>query len=140
MSAAPSTCGLTRKQSRRSIFLTPTSFGTWIGPRTTIVFWNWTRTPSCRLYRDANLARASQTFAQSHRRPQARLLRAVRDGARAALPGGPRAADLGDERGVLLGKRRIDPGRGRWSFPAGYVNRGEVIEEAAVNKVEAELG
>ena len=50
------------------------------------------------------------------------------------------AVVLGDEQGVLLGKRRIDPGSGRWSFPAGYVNRGEVLEEAAVREVEEELG
>jgi ADP-ribose pyrophosphatase YjhB (NUDIX family) len=50
------------------------------------------------------------------------------------------AVVLGDERGVLLGRRCIDPGSGRWSFPAGYVNRGEVLEEAAVREVEEELG
>lgn len=42
--------------------------------------------------------------------------------------------------GVLLGRRAIDPGRGRWSFPSGYVNRGEVVEEAALREVEEELG
>ena len=41
------------------------------------------------------------------------------------------AVILGNEHGVLLGRRRIDPGSGLWSFPAGYVNRGEVLEEAA---------
>jgi 8-oxo-dGTP diphosphatase len=46
---------------------------------------------------------------------------------------------LGDEHGVLLGRRLIDPGRGRWSFPAGYVNRGEVLEEAAAREVAEEL-
>jgi ADP-ribose pyrophosphatase YjhB (NUDIX family) len=50
------------------------------------------------------------------------------------------AVVVGDDRGVLLGKRKIDPGSGRWSFPAGYVNRGEVLEEAAVREVEEELG
>ena len=50
------------------------------------------------------------------------------------------AVVLGDGRGVLLGRRRIDPGSGRWSFPAGYVNRGEVLEEAAVREVREELG
>ena len=50
------------------------------------------------------------------------------------------AVILGDEHGVLLGRRCIDPGSGRWSFPAGYVNRGEVIEEAALREVEEELG
>jgi ADP-ribose pyrophosphatase YjhB (NUDIX family) len=41
---------------------------------------------------------------------------------------------------VLLGRRCIDPGSGLWSFPAGYVNRGEVLEEAAIREVEEELG
>jgi len=50
------------------------------------------------------------------------------------------AVVLGDDRGVLLGRRCIDPGSGRWSFPAGYVNRGEVLEEAAVREVLEELG
>jgi ADP-ribose pyrophosphatase YjhB (NUDIX family) len=50
------------------------------------------------------------------------------------------AVVLGDADGVLLGRRRIEPGAGRWSFPAGYVNRGEVLEEAAVREVQEELG
>jgi 8-oxo-dGTP diphosphatase len=50
------------------------------------------------------------------------------------------AVILGDENGVLLGRRRIDPGAGLWSFPAGYVNRGEVLEEAAAREVLEELG
>lgn len=49
------------------------------------------------------------------------------------------AVILGDERGVLLGRRCIDPGSGLWSFPAGYVNRGEVLEEAAIREVLEEL-
>jgi 8-oxo-dGTP diphosphatase len=50
------------------------------------------------------------------------------------------AVVLGDESGVLLGRRCIDPGAGLWSFPAGYVNRGEVLEEAATREVLEELG
>ncbi len=42
--------------------------------------------------------------------------------------------------GIVLGKRAIDPGRDAWSFPSGYVNRGEVLEEAAVREVEEEIG
>lgn len=49
------------------------------------------------------------------------------------------AVIIGDDHGVLLGKRCIDPGKGMWSFPAGYVNRGEVLEEAAVREVLEEL-
>jgi 8-oxo-dGTP diphosphatase len=50
------------------------------------------------------------------------------------------AVILGDEGGVLLGKRLVDPGADRWSFPAGYVNRGEVLEEAATREVLEETG
>ncbi len=50
------------------------------------------------------------------------------------------AVVLGDEDAVLLGKRCIDPGSGKWSFPAGYVNRGEILEEAATREVLEELG
>src|ERR1700682_3610380 len=50
------------------------------------------------------------------------------------------AVILGDDDGVLLGRRRIDPSSGLWSFPAGYVNRGEVLEEAAAREVLEEFG
>lgn len=39
---------------------------------------------------------------------------------------------------ILLGKRNINPGWGKWSFPGGYVNRGEKVEEAAVREVKEE--
>lgn len=47
---------------------------------------------------------------------------------------------VGDGERVLLGRRAIDPGSGLWSFPAGYVNRGEVLQEAAIREVLEELG
>jgi 8-oxo-dGTP diphosphatase len=50
------------------------------------------------------------------------------------------AVVLGNDDGVLLGRRCIDPGKGLWSFPAGYVNRGEILEEAAEREVLEELG
>jgi 8-oxo-dGTP diphosphatase len=50
------------------------------------------------------------------------------------------AVILGDDGGVLLGRRRIDPSSGLWSFPAGYVNRGEVLEDAATREVLEEFG
>lgn len=42
--------------------------------------------------------------------------------------------------GLLLGRRAIDPGLGRWSFPSGYVDRGEDVEEAARREVVEETG
>ncbi len=50
------------------------------------------------------------------------------------------AVVLTHDGGVLLGRRNVDPGRGAWSFPAGYVNRGEVLEEAALREVAEEMG
>jgi ADP-ribose pyrophosphatase YjhB (NUDIX family) len=43
------------------------------------------------------------------------------------------------EDGILLGKRAIDPGSGLWSFPSGYVDRGEVVEQAAVRETWEEI-
>ena len=45
-----------------------------------------------------------------------------------------------DEGKILMVKRAIDPMMGRWSLPAGYVDRGEVVEEAAVREVREETG
>lgn len=45
---------------------------------------------------------------------------------------------MGDR--IVLGKRAIDPGKGLWSFPSGYVDRGEVVEDAACREVREELG
>lgn len=36
---------------------------------------------------------------------------------------------------VLLQKRKHNPGKGKWSFPAGYVDAGEKVEEAALREV-----
>jgi ADP-ribose pyrophosphatase YjhB (NUDIX family) len=44
------------------------------------------------------------------------------------------------EGGIVLGRRAINPGQGLWSFPSGYVNRGEVLEEAAIREVLEEVG
>lgn len=42
--------------------------------------------------------------------------------------------------GFLLLKRSIEPGYGKWTFPGGYVDRGESPEEAAVREAEEETG
>ncbi|HEX2911758.1 MAG TPA: NUDIX domain-containing protein [Chloroflexia bacterium] len=39
---------------------------------------------------------------------------------------------------LLLGRRNHNPGKGLWSFPSGYVNRGEKVEEAAIREVKEE--
>jgi 8-oxo-dGTP diphosphatase len=44
-----------------------------------------------------------------------------------------------DERLVLV-RRAIDPGYGRWVFPGGYVDRGEAIELAALREAREESG
>jgi len=41
---------------------------------------------------------------------------------------------------VALGRRGAPPGMGLWSFPAGYVDQGEVVEEAACREVREEMG
>lgn len=41
---------------------------------------------------------------------------------------------------VLMVKRGNQPGIGLWSMPGGYVDRGEVVEEAATREVLEETG
>ncbi|MFN8177113.1 MAG: NUDIX domain-containing protein [bacterium] len=42
--------------------------------------------------------------------------------------------------GVFLTRRGIEPGYGRWTFPGGYVDRGETVEAAAVRETREETG
>lgn len=46
------------------------------------------------------------------------------------------------ERGgrLLLVRRNHEPKRGQWSFPSGYVDAGEVLEEAAAREAKEETG
>ncbi len=41
---------------------------------------------------------------------------------------------------VLLVRRNHEPGLGLWSFPSGFVDRGEVVEEAAAREALEEAG
>ncbi len=47
---------------------------------------------------------------------------------------------LRGDAGFLLLKRSIEPGYGKWTFPGGYVDRGETLEQAAVREAEEETG
>lgn len=42
--------------------------------------------------------------------------------------------------GVLLLQRAIHPSYGKWVFPGGYVDRGEMLESAALREVREESG
>ncbi|MDA0271621.1 MAG: NUDIX hydrolase [Chloroflexi bacterium] len=46
------------------------------------------------------------------------------------------------ERGglLLLVRRNHEPAYGRWAFPSGYVDAGEVVEDAALREVREETG
>lgn len=41
---------------------------------------------------------------------------------------------------LLLQQRAMEPRRGLWTFPSGYVDRGEQVERAAEREVREELG
>ncbi len=48
---------------------------------------------------------------------------------------------LAQRRGrLLLVRRNIEPHIGAWSFPSGYVDVGEVLEEAAIREAKEETG
>lgn len=40
--------------------------------------------------------------------------------------------------GVVLLRRGIEPALGKWSFPGGYVDRGESVQEAAIRETKEE--
>ena len=50
------------------------------------------------------------------------------------------AIPVDDEDRVILLRRGFDPGRGRWTFPGGFVDLGESVEEAAHRETDEELG
>ena len=48
---------------------------------------------------------------------------------------------ISDDQGrIVLVKRAIEPGYGKWVFPGGYVDRGEEVPAAAVREAREEVG
>ena len=45
-----------------------------------------------------------------------------------------------DRNHIVLVKRAIEPGYGKWVFPGGYVDRGEQVQVAAVREAREEVG
>ena len=45
-----------------------------------------------------------------------------------------------DRAQIVLVKRAIEPGYGKWVFPGGYVDRGEDVKVAAVREAREEVG
>ncbi len=45
-----------------------------------------------------------------------------------------------DGDGLVMVKRGVEPQYGKWSFPGGHVDRGEVVETAAIREVKEETG
>ena len=45
-----------------------------------------------------------------------------------------------DRKQIVLVKRAIEPGYGKWVIPGGYVDRGEEVKVAAVREAREEVG
>jgi ADP-ribose pyrophosphatase YjhB (NUDIX family) len=49
------------------------------------------------------------------------------------------AIPIDGEGRVILLRRGFDPGRGLWTFPGGFVDLGETVEQAAIRETDEEL-
>jgi 8-oxo-dGTP diphosphatase len=47
---------------------------------------------------------------------------------------------LDEREHIVLVRRAIEPGYGKWVFPGGYVDRGEQVEAAAIREAREETG
>ena len=45
-----------------------------------------------------------------------------------------------DDGRIVLVRRAIEPGYGKWVYPGGYVDRGELVQDAAVREAREESG
>jgi ADP-ribose pyrophosphatase YjhB (NUDIX family) len=50
------------------------------------------------------------------------------------------AIPVDDQDHVILLRRGFDPGQGRWTFPGGFVDLGESVQDAARRETDEELG
>ena len=41
---------------------------------------------------------------------------------------------------IVLVRRAIEPGYGKWVYPGGYVDRGELVQDSAVSEAREEAG
>lgn len=48
--------------------------------------------------------------------------------------------EIDNKMGILIQQRGIEPGKGEWALPSGYINHGETWEEAAVRENSEEMG
>lgn len=48
--------------------------------------------------------------------------------------------EVEDRMGILIQQRNIEPEKGKWALPSGYINHGETWEEAAVRENMEEMG